>query len=157
MHAPNQPPTLERSVRRVLTAQALLAILLAGLVVLVTMVLSTPAEATLSLARLKAVAFGSLLGILATVITARSVIHSSRVATGYIHGESTHVEANPGSHLGMLPLYSGLLFKLLIVAVGTFAGLVYLKLGPLYIALGYITMQAGYLWLAVDHKRDHKR
>ena len=126
---------MAQSLRRVLAAQVLLGVLLVGLVVLATAVLSGPAVATLGPARAKAVAFGSLLGILATVVTARSVVKSSRAAV-----------KNP--HLGMLPVYSGLLLKLLIVAGGAFLGLVYWELGPLYVVLGYITMQAGYWWAA---------
>lgn len=76
-----------------------------------------------------------MLGILATLITARSVIRSSRA-----------VAENP--HFGMLPVYSGLLAKLLIVAGGTAFGLAYLGLGPLYVVLGYLAMQAGYIWVA---------
>ncbi|WP_424947231.1 hypothetical protein [Candidatus Spongiihabitans sp.] len=155
MRGPIHPPALERSVRRVLAAQALLAILLVA-VVLATTVWSDPTTATLSLARVKAVAFGSLLGILATVITARSVIKSSQAATEHSPKQG-HGESNASAHLGMLPLYSGLLFKLLLVAGGAFVGLAYLQLGPLYIALGYITMQAGYIWAASDHKRAPDR
>ena len=132
-------PILERSVRRVLVAQALLTALLVVLVVVATIALSgTAAVATLGLMRAKAVAFGALLGILATVVTARSVVKSSRA-----------VMENP--HFGMLPIYSGLLLKLLVVAGGTFVGLAYWSFGPLYVALGYITMQAGYWWAATGH------
>ncbi len=135
---------MARSVRRVLAAQVILALLLVVLVMLASALLSGsgPAAAmTLGLARAKAAAFGALLGILATVVTARSVVKSSRA-----------VVKNP--HLGMLPVYSGLLFKLLIVAGGAYAGLVYWAFGPLYVALGYITMQAGYLWAGTPAGRD---
>ncbi len=129
-------PGLGRSVRRVLAAQAVLALLLAALMLLATAVWQGPAAlATLGLARAKAAAFGSLLGILATVATARSVLKSSRAA-----------EENP--HLALLPVYSGLLLKLLIVAGGAFVGMVYWRFGPFPVALGYLTVQAGYAWAA---------
>jgi len=128
--------TLEQSVRRVLLLQVVFAVLLVLVTVLITAIVSGPEVIkTLGLVRAKSVAFGSLLGILATVVTARSVIKSSSA-----------VAENP--YFGMLPVYSGLLFKLVIVAGGTFAGLVYLGLGPLMVVLGYITMQAGYMWVA---------
>ena len=135
------PPDMARSVKRVLAAQLGLGILLIALVALATVVWSgTAALGTLGAARIKAAAFGSLLGILATVATARSVVKSSRA-----------VMKNP--HFGMLPLYSGLLLKLLIVAGGVFWGLVHWQLGPLYVVLGYTIMQAGYLWAATGSER----
>ncbi len=103
---------------------------------LIVTVSSGPAALiSVGLERAKGVAFGSLLGILATLVAARSVKRSSQA-----------VVANP--YLGMAPLFSGLVFKLLIVAGGIYIGLVYLELGPLYVVLGYITMQAGYMWVA---------
>lgn len=129
--------TLARHIRRVLALQAMCALALAAAVVLVTAIVSGPgAVATAGLARAVAAAFGSALGILTTVVTARSVIKSGRA-----------VAVNP--NLGLLPVYSGLLWKLLIVAGGAYFGLVYLQLGPLYVVLGYITMQAGYAWAAL--------
>lgn len=138
------PLTMAQSLKRVLVAQALLGFLLILLVVLGTAILSGPAAlAALGPARAKAAAFGALLGILATVVTARSVVKSSRAA----------VENPQTPYLGMLPVYSGLLLKLLIVAGGAFAGLVYWELGPFYVVLGYLTMQAGYLWAATGSDR----
>ena len=117
-----------QSVWRVLAAQAGCAFLLLALVVLATALWSGPAAmATVGLARSKAAAFGSLPGILATVVIASSVLNSARAAV-----------AQP--HFGLLPVYAGFLLKLLIVAGGAFAGLVWLGLGPLYIVRGYITM-----------------
>lgn len=129
---------MQQSVRRVLAAQVVCALLLLVLVMLATALLSGPAMvATAGVARTKAAAFGSLLGILATVVTARSVLKSSRVA-----------EEHP--HFGLLPVYAGLLLKLLLVAGGAFVGLVYLRLGPFYVVLGYLTMQSGYIWAAFN-------
>lgn len=128
--------TLARYIRRVLALQAVCALALVVLVMLATALAAPAAALTSGLARAGAAAFGSALGILATVVTARSVIKSGRA-----------VADNP--HLGLLPVYSGLLWKLLIVAGGAYFGLVYLQLGPLYVVLGYITMQAGYVWAAI--------
>jgi len=126
--------TLERYIRRVLALQAVCALALAALVVLVTAIVSGPgAVATVGLARAAAAAFGAALGILATLATARSVIKSSRTVAASPHG-------------GLLPVYSGLLWKLLIVAGGAYLGLAHFGMKPLYLMLGYITMQAGYVW-----------
>lgn len=119
------------SMRRVVLTQVVVAGLLVAAVVAYSVWSNTEIFAE---ARAKSLAFGALLGILVTLVTARSVLKSSRVAEDERHG----------AHLAMLPIYAGLLFKLVIVAGGTFFGLAYLRLAPLYIVLGYIAMQAGY-------------
>lgn len=118
---------LTKSIRRVLLAQVILGVVLVAVVWVVD---------SLGLGRAGAVAFGAVLGMLATMVTARSVIQSSRAAET--------------SHFALLPLYSGLLFKLVLVAGGVFVGLVYLGLMPLYVLLGYITLQAGYFWAGTE-------
>lgn len=134
-------PTLTQSIRQVLQRQACLALLLVALAFLMTALGSgTDALATLGWSRAKALAFGALIGILATLVTARSVIKSSHAVE----------RADLGAQLGMLPIYSGLLLKLIVVAGGAFFGMVYLGLGPLHVVLGYITMQAGYVWAALN-------
>lgn len=135
---------MTKSIQRVLLAQVILAFALVGIVILATAVGAgggaiMNAITTLGLGRATATAFGALLGILATLVTARSVLKSSRAVI-----DNPHL----GPHLGMLPVYSGLLFKLFIVAGGAFAGLVLMALSPIYLVLGYITMQAGYFWAA---------
>ncbi len=132
--------TLEQSARRVLRLQALFALALILVILLLAVIISGPATlTTLGFERAKSAAFGSLLGILATLVAARSVKKSSGAVA-----KSTE----SGPLMGMFPIYAGLLFKLLIVAGGTFFGLVHLGLGPLYVVLGYIAMQAGYMWVA---------
>lgn len=124
-------PTMQKSVRRVLLAQAVLAFSLIALALLA----SAFWHGSGALAWAKGVAFGSFLGIATTAITVGSVLKSSRAA-------------RDTPHLGMLPLYSGLLFKFLLVAGGAFFGLVRWELGPLPVVLGYVVMQAGYAWAA---------
>ncbi len=130
------PPRLfSPEVRRVLAAQAALALGVVALALIATALHPGPAALPeAGLQRAKAAAFGALLGMLATVVTARSVLKSGEAAARHPSG------------LAILPVYSGLLVKLLLVAGGAFAGLVWLQLGPLFLLLGYITMQAGYLW-----------
>jgi hypothetical protein len=116
--------------------QVVFAIALVIVLLLIVAVNSgSAALITTGFERAKGAGFGSLLGILATLVAARSVKKSSQA-----------VVTNP--YMGMFPLYAGLVFKLLIVAGGTWFGLVYLELGPIYVVLGYITMQAGYMWVA---------
>ena len=125
------------AVRRVLAAQAALALGVIALAVIATALHPGPAALPeVGLQRAKAAAFGALLGMLATIVTARSVLKSGEAAARYPPG------------LAMLPVYTGLLMKILLVAGGAFAGLVWLQLGPLFLLLGYITMKAGYLWAA---------
>ena len=136
---------MAQTIRRVLAWQAALALSLIALIVLATALLSgAQALPTLGVARAQAAAFGSLLGMAATVATARSVVLSARAA-----------RENP--HLGLASVYFGLLLKLLIVAGGAFLGLVYWQLGPLYVALGYLIMQAGYAGAALDTNGARKR
>ena len=125
------------AVRRVLAAQVALALGVIALAVIATALHPGPAALPeVGLQRTKAAAFGALLGMLATVVTARSVLKSGEAAARYPPG------------LAMLSVYTGLLMKILLVAGGAFAGLVWLQLGPLFLLLGYITMKAGYLWAA---------
>lgn len=110
---------------RVLLAQFLLAIVVA----LPVLGLSGAESALATL-------YGCLLGIANTLITARSVGRSSRAV------ESGLPE---GSEVSLLPLYIGLVNKLLVIAGGIVLGAILLKLHPLYMVLGFAVLQAGYL------------
>ncbi|MGR3914945.1 MAG: hypothetical protein OD918_10635 [Gammaproteobacteria bacterium] len=130
-------PAFAQAVRRVLAAQAALAVMLVAVALVATALHpGMAALPTLGLLRAKAAAFGALLGMLATVLTARSVLQSGKAIA----------RADGSAGFAALPLYAGLLMKLLLVAGGAFAGMVWLQLGPLFVLLGYITMQAGYAW-----------
>ncbi|MGR3984547.1 MAG: hypothetical protein OD817_04730 [Gammaproteobacteria bacterium] len=128
-------------VRRVLAAQAALALAVMALALAATALhAGMAALPALGLMRAKAAAFGALLGMLATLVTARSVLQSAKAA-------------EHAAGMAILPVYAGLLMKLLLVAGGAFAGLVWLQLGPLFVLLGYITMQAGYFWAGGETRR----
>ena len=121
-----------RSVRPVLIAQFALTFVLITVTLAVT---TTFGEFATGISRAKACAFGAALGMLATLVTARSVLQSGAAAE------------NPArANLAIVPVFSGLLVKLLVVAGGAFAGLIWLQLPPFFLLLGYITMQAGYFW-----------
>lgn len=129
---------MAHSVRRVLLWLGVFTVVMA-LLVLAATAISNPAEATaLGWVRVKSLVFGALLGGLAVILTARSVVKSSHVAA-----ENAHFD------FGMLPLYSGLVFKLVTIAVGVFLGLVYFHLALHYIVLGYSIMLAAYVWEAL--------
>ena len=128
--------TLEQSAKRVLLLQIVFAVGLAVLILLWVWLFSgLDAVKTLGLARAKSSLFGSLLGILATMVAARSIKRSSSAVLN-----------NP--YAGLLPVYAGLVFKLFIVGGGIYLGLVFFQLGPLFVVMGYIVMQAGYMWVA---------
>ena len=74
---------------------------------------------------LKSAAFGSMLGIGNTLLSARSVKRSS---------EAVLVAPN----FAMMPVYAGLVNKLILVAGGIALGLIGLGLGPVFVVLGYL-------------------
>ncbi len=76
--------------------------------------------------------FGSLLALVNTWVARRSVRKSSDLAY-----------ASP--ELGMLPLFSGLIQRLLLFALGVVFGVTVLHLLPLYLLIGFIVLQVGYL------------
>lgn len=79
-----------------------------------------------------AAAFGSGLGILGTIVSARSVKRASRAGrSGPVHS--------------LVPVYMGEFQKLLIIGVGVVAGLVVLELRGLYLLSGLILAQLGYV------------
>lgn len=111
---------LSRTVARVLWLQAVLG----GLFLIATLAWADAAAAL-------AAAFGSALGILGTILSARGV----RRASGGQASESPT----------MVPIYLGALQKLLIVAAGVAFGLVVLELRPIYLLGGLILSQIGYM------------
>ena len=78
--------------------------------------------------------YGSALALAATLLAARSVRRAARVA-----GRS--------ATMAMLPIYSGLLNKLVIVGGGIGFGLVFLGLDPMFVVTGYIVAQLAPAWL----------
>lgn len=135
--SPTRSENFVQTVRQVLIAQGLCALGVVVMVGLATLIFSGAAAVpTLGLMRIKAVLFGSLLGIISTVITARNVLKSGQSAAEHQLG-----------YLSMTPLFAGLLVRFMLIAGGVFVSLAYLKLAPLYVIIGYLAMQAGYLWL----------
>lgn len=87
-----------------------------------------------------AVAFGSFLAIVATLLTARGVRRASPT-------DADSVE--PGQvPVSMVPIFSGLLNKLVIVGGGIAFGLIVWELNPILVVLSYLVVQiaaAGHL------------
>lgn len=83
--------------------------------------------------------FGIIIGIITTIITARFVLKSARAATEH-----------PG--MAMLPVYSGMIWKLAMMAGGAYVAFARLNLAPIFVILGYLVMQSGYIWFAFSLK-----
>lgn len=79
-----------------------------------------------------AIAFGSSLAILNTFISQRSMQRAGQLA--YTALESS-----------MLPVFIGLIQRLIIFAAGFTGGVIILKLSPLYLLIGFGLAQFGYL------------
>jgi len=115
--------------RRVYTAQ----VVISALLLLGTVLASESRE------KLYAVALGCVLGLVHTFLSARSVQRAS-------------VALLQSKGLGMLPLYAGLVNKLVLVAGGIAVGGILLHGSLPFIVLGFVAMQAGFLFCraAVD-------
>ena len=79
--------------------------------------------------------FGALLGMVNTMLSKRSVARSSQAAI-------------KTPQYAMLPVYMGLLNKLLIVGGGLAIGLVALGLEPIFVVSGYLVTQLALIWVA---------
>ena len=112
---------LARCFRQVILAQAGLA-----LMVVVVLLLSVSLRAALSSS------LGVALAMVNTWVTRRSIQKSSALA--YAQPE-----------LSMAPVFTGLVQRLALFAGGMLAGITILHLLPLYILIGFIILQLGYL------------
>jgi len=137
--------TFDGGMQQVMRLQALNALVMASGVVLLTVLFNWPVGLHLGLSRAYAFVFGAGLGIFTTAITARIVIKSARAAA-----EAAGVSS-------LTPVYVGLAWKLLLVAAGAIIGLLYFDLRPLFMMLGFITVQAGYVSGAISVRRKRRR
>jgi hypothetical protein len=128
--------TLEHSVRRVLILQSTLTVLLV-LSVFAYGIATEGMQQGIYRTAANAIAcgYGALLGIAATLLTRRSVNRSSEAAM-----------RTP--QFAMLPVYMGLLNKLLIVGGGLGIGLVTLGLAPIFVVSGFLVTQLALIWVA---------
>ncbi|MGI9319500.1 MAG: ATP synthase subunit I [bacterium] len=128
--------TLEHSARRVLIMQAVLTVALILLTFGYSLV-SNGLEQGIPQGRVNAIGclYGALLGMVNTMISKRSVARSSRAAM-------------KSPQYAMLPVYMGLLNKLLIVGGGLAIGLVALGLEPIFVVSGYLITQLALIWVA---------
>lgn len=123
--------TLEQTISGVLILQSC-----AGLVALAAVLLFDLAfhNATLNSLNLKSSAYGSLLAIVSTLLGARSMRRTTRASNDQLADDDK-------GHLFMVPVFSGLLNKLLIVGGGIALGLVLLSLEPILLVLSYLFVQ----------------
>ena len=132
---PNE--TLEQSARRVLVLQATLTLIAtAGITGFHVAAEGWQLGIDRSKAPVFAFLYGAILGMVSTMLSKRSVSRSSQAAT-----------TTP--HYAMLPVYMGLLNKLLIVGGGLAAGLVILGLVPIFIVSGYLASQLALIVVAM--------
>ena len=117
--------SLARSVSRVVRIQVIL-----GLALVTGALIWSQVPSAL------AAAYGAALGILGTVLSARSVVRASS-------------RAGSASAPSVLPLYLGEIQKLLIVGAGVGFGLVIMDLGAVFLLLGLALSQIGYVVASV--------
>jgi len=82
----------------------------------------------------KAIEHGSLIGIANTLLAARSIRQSSRA-----------VVLESSKLVAIMPVYMGLLNRLLLTGSGVWLGLVILGLNPMFMGVGYIIVQIVFL------------
>jgi hypothetical protein len=130
---------LESSVRRVLILQAtvssVILVLVAGISLLFMTDNAVDPAAYLKVLGRNTVSslYGSGLAIAGTILSARSVRRASEVA-------------RTSANLGMIPIFSGLLNKLVIVGGGIALGLIALQLAPIEMLISYIIVQFASAW-----------
>ncbi len=123
-----------QQVRRVLRWQLLFMIATQGLMVAgYSVAFANAVDADTLWAALKATGYGGLLGMLNTVLSARSVRKSSRA-----------VIESPNRAL--LPVFAGLVNKLVIIGGGMAVGMIVAALMPLFVVIGYVVVQIAFVW-----------
>ncbi len=90
-------------------------------------------------AKLKASIYGSALAISGTILSAGSI--RSRPIRKTAVNAASREGSDDASALALLPIYSGLLNKLVIVGGGIGFGLIALDLEPVLVVLGYFVVQ----------------
>ena len=121
---------LENSVRRVLLIQ-IRTMIFVLIVVAGTLFLTTGWDG--AGVKLASSAYGSVLAIAGTILSARSIRRASKGV-----GETEQV--------AMVPIYSGLLNKLVIVGGGIAFGLIIIGLDPVAVVTGYLIVQLSTVW-----------
>ena len=123
--------SLEHHARRILVLQAALAVLLVLLILAHGLYAGVPQATENAVAGV----YGALLGMAGTLIAGRSAARSARAAL-------------KAPQHAMVPVYVGLLNRLLVVGGGIAVGMAALGLGPVYIAAGYLVSQSAFVWAA---------
>jgi len=125
------PDTLKENVRGVLKVQCISSAVIMTLVVLYS--IYSEYELELLASKLAACLYGAALAICASLLTARSVRRSSPL---------DQEKSLPGqAPVSLVPIFSGLLNKLVIVGGGIGFGLIVLELDPMLVVLSYLVVQ----------------
>jgi hypothetical protein len=130
--------TLEQSIKRALLLQCIFSILVLAGIYVHDLVSTSASMDSLSRTtsdlpgKLRAALYGSVLAIAGTILSARSIRRSARYSAG---------DGKEMSFSALVPIYSGLLNKLVIVGGGIAFGLIWLDLEPVYVVLGYFVVQ----------------
>jgi len=130
--------TLEQSIKRALLLQCIFSVvILLGIVAYEMVSLgvfnhSFPGSTMGLLEKLRASIYGSVLAITGTILSARSIRRSAR---------SSGSNVDELGFSALVPIYSGLLNKLVIVGGGIAFGLIWLDLEPVFVITGYIVVQ----------------
>ena len=126
---------LDKSVNQMLKLQLFVALGLVAIVICSHYFFDLPGNALTDddlpgslVDKLMAIIYGSILAITGTILSARSIRKSSKIA-------------DPTSSATLVPIYSGLLNKLVIVGGGIAFGLIFLKLQPFYVVTAYFVVQ----------------
>ncbi len=132
---PNE--TLEQSVRRILMLQLSLA-LIAAAVLLAFWAITEGWEAGVDLSKgpVLGLLYGAAVGMVGTLLSKRSADRSSRA-----------IVESP--RFALLPVYMGLVNKLVIVGGGLALGPIAWGLGPIYVVSGYLVAMLAFVWVAV--------
>ncbi len=120
----SQDSTLERSIKGVLVSQCIAVVAVVVGIMLFYFLQGDDAVAM----KLKAAIYGSVLAIAGTILSARSVRRFSQAAS-------------KTGNSAMLPVFFGLLNKLVVVGGGIAFGLIVLGLEPILVVTGYLVVQ----------------
>lgn len=135
--------SLDHSIKRVLVIQGVTTLVVLGIIAIFDAVPTlnlgeSAGKSSVSfMVKLGSSCYGSVLAIAGTILSARSVKRASRVADDV---------TSSSSGAAMVPVYSGLLNKLVIVGGGIAFGLIVLGLEPIHVVTGYLIVQLSTIW-----------
>lgn len=131
-------------IRPLLRRQLIIAAALLAVVFFAALIFHRGDMFAVAIPRARELAFGMLIGLAATLVTARGVSKSAALAA-----------TRP--HLAKLPVYAAGLWKLGIMIGGAYLAFARFDLSPIFVILGYIAMQTGFIWHAFGDRKKSAR